>query len=114
MKKKNVSIIILFLLLFLVTGCVQKTGEGANNSARPTAKGIPHSAQELEFYLPSNVERNPSSGSQNIYEYYSGEMKHSGPTGVDIIIAVKPLTGEESFLEYLGSSSYGNKDGVTC
>ena len=113
MKKKIAIILVLFFTLFMVTGCIQKTGDTQNNSVRPTAKGTPHSAQELEFYLPVGVERNPSSGSQNVYEYYSGEMKQSGPTGVDIWITIVPLTEEVDLKQYLETASYGNKDKVT-
>ena len=111
MYKKILLFILLITSLFIVTGCVQKTGDA--EPKRPTAtEGLPFSALELEFYLPSSFLKSPNNGMLGVYEFYTGDLKDAGPTGIDVMILVKEIDKSFKTDEFINKDSMSVKDNV--
>ena len=111
--KKVLMIIVLFISIFMITGCVQKTGENEKKEARPTvSEGRALSANELEFFLPEELNKSPYNGMLGVYEFYTGELKDAGPTGMDIIIVVHSVDDDFDVEKYANKESSGAMDGA--
>lgn len=97
----------------MITGCVQKTGENEKKDERPTvSEGRALSANELEFFLPEDLNKSPYNGMLGVYEFYTGELKDSGPTGMDIMILVDEVDENFDLEKFVNSESTGAKDGA--
>ena len=114
MKKK--FWIVGLLLLFLVTGCVKKTVDPTppeDKVERPVADGEAFTAKELDFYLPEEFGKSPTNGMLGVYEFYTGELKNAGPTGIDVMILVDLMDEDFVLEDYLQNESLASKNEVT-
>lgn len=104
MHKKLFLLFIMFFSLFMVTGCVQKTGD--TEKKRPEAEdGNSFIAQELSFYLPKDFIRSPYYGMLGVYEVYTGDLKDSGATELDIMVLVDSIEEDFDMEQYLKMDS---------
>lgn len=108
--KKIIVVISVFVLLFMITGCVKKTGSGESKvTDRPLAEGETHAVENLEFFLPKQLKKAPNNGINGVYEFYTGEFKDSGPTGVDVKIIVSRVDEDVKLKDYATNDSVGAK-----
>lgn len=106
--KKIIVFICLIIMAFMITGC-QKTGSGASKeNKRPKAEGESYSVRYLEFFLPKELKKNYAKEREEIYEFYTGELKSTGPTGIDVVISTSKV--DEKFK----LKDYANKDSVAA
>ena len=111
--KKIFTIICIFIVLFMVTGCVKKTGDPVNKeSKRPVAEGEAYAVNNLAFFLPKELQKSPYNGMLGVYEYYTGEFKDAGPTGVDVMILTDKTDKEFDIKDYASNKSSGAKDKI--
>lgn len=115
--KKKFFIFCLLLFVFCLTGCgAQKTVDPASKeekSNRPVAKGIAFETKELEFYLPEGFLKSPTNGMLGVFEFYTGEWKDAGPTGIDCMILLDSIDESFSIEDYVQTSAPALAEGIS-
>jgi len=107
--KKIIVFMCLIIMAFMITGC-QKTGTGTSKeNKRPKAEGESYSVNYLEFFLPKVLKKNFDKSREGIYEFYTGELKSTGPTGVDVVISYEKVEEKFKFEDYAKNDSVAAK-----
>ena len=111
--KKFVILFCLILSVVCLTGCVQKSGDPVVKEAPKDEKGFQKIIHELSVYLPEVLETSPYNGMLGVYEYYTGEFKDAGPTGLDFMVLVDETPEDFKLEKYALKESTGAKKGHT-
>ncbi len=96
------KILILVICIFLVAGCVQKTGDPVKEkkSKRPTASGNAYDVLELEFYLPTQFKRNKDN-INTLYEFYTGKLEKQNSSELYVLVTTKAIDEKFKLEDYV-------------
>ena len=114
MKKKVVLLLCLVLSFVCLTGCgVQKSVDPVVEETPKDEKGFQKIMNELSVYLPEELQTSPYNGMLGVYEFYTGEFKDAGPTGLDYMVLVDEVPDDFKIEDYAKKNAKGAKKGYT-
>ena len=116
MKKIFILISIVFVELFIITGCgseskgntvVDNKKEATKEEekiVKPTAEGDEKTVESLNFFIPAGFTENSYNGMMGVYDYYTGNVTLS-ELNVGVVVTWNGNYKDSNALEYIENKS---------